>query len=273
MLKVNFNVVMQSGQQDVDMDYGVDTLAGTSEVSCLLSEGILNKKIIKRRTTVNEVRAVLKQSFKSSYGQNFELIFNNEEHIKELNKMTRTVFSEVMRYFISEALYLESEQVTPKAEAVINNLSEIEDELIDRIRNPLIRMHQITSKSGYDVNLNFSRRGGDFRIASLNVVTAKNLTESRINKAPILLKAAITRYNTRTGNGRLVLPGEDKTVAFGFFDSMRDVSRVKKRKISENLHFNDGLAQDFFQYLTLNVREVKLNNDETIKYLILGIQE
>lgn len=271
MMKISFDVVMKSGQQDVDMDYGVDTLAGTSEVSCLLAEGILNQKIIKRRTTVNEVRAVLKQSFKSSYGQNFDLIFNNDDHIRELGKMTRTVFSEVMRYFISEALYLESKQVSVKAAEVIGNLSEIEDELIDRIRNPLLRMHQITLKSGFNVELNYKKPTSAFNIAILSTDTAKNITESSIEKNPIEIDAAITRYNTRTGNGRLLLPGEDVTIAFGFYNRMISVLPLQKQKIAANLSKNAAMAQHNYHYIKLVVKEVKIASGDTIKYLIIGI--
>lgn len=85
-MKVSYDVVIKSGDQEVDMEYGLDTLSGTAEVTCILAEAILRKKIIKRRTHVNPARAVLKQSFKSSYGQNFDLIVNEPELAAELKK-------------------------------------------------------------------------------------------------------------------------------------------------------------------------------------------
>ncbi len=273
MMKVSFDVVMKSGDKDVDMDYAIDTLSGTAEVTCLLAEGILNQKVIKRRTSANEVRAILKQSFKSSYGQNFDLILNNDEHIRELGKMTRIVFSEVMQYFISEALYIESPQVTKKAADVIATLSDIEDDLIDRIRRPLASMHQITIQSGYNVELNYKRPSNEFKIITLNSDTGRNITQSEIIKEPVIIMAAITRYNTRTGNGRLLLPGEDKTVAFGFLDKMVNIKSSQRRKITANLHYNTALAQDDYLPITLHVRKVNVLSGETVKYLILRIEE
>lgn len=273
MMKISFDVVMKSGQQDVDMDYAIDTLSGTAQVACLIAEGILNQKVIKRRTSANEVRAVLKQSFKSSYGQNFDVILHNEEHIKSMTRITRTVFSEVMRYFISEALYLESVQVTPKAAEVIASLSEIEDDLVDRLRNPLESMHRITIQSGYNVELNYKRPTNEFKIITLTNETATNITQSEIEKTPIDIRAAITRYNTRTGNGRLLLPGEDKTVAFGFYEKMVNVRSDQKRKISANLHHNDSLHQDDYTHLSMLVRKVNILSGETIKYLIMKVND
>lgn len=271
MMKISFDVVMKSGNQDVDMDYAIDTLAGTAQVTCLIAEGILNQKVIKRRTSSNEVRAVLKQSFKSSYGQNFDLILNNQEHIRTMEKITRTTFSEVMRYFITQALYIESQQISPKAETIIASLSDIEDDLIERIRNPLEEMHKITIESAYNVELNYKRPTNQFKIITLTQDTARNITQSVIDKNEVDIVAAITRYNSRTGNGRLLIPGEDKTIAFGFFDKMINISPAQKRKISANLHTNVALAQEDYVPLSIKVREVKVYSGETVKYLITKV--
>ncbi|MEN4698633.1 hypothetical protein ABEG91_15350 [Pantoea agglomerans] len=273
MMKISFDVVMKSGNQDVDMDYAIDTLAGTAQVTCLIAEGILNQKVIKRRTSSNEVRAVLKQSFKSSYGQNFDVILNNQEHIKTMGRITRTTFSEVMRYFITEALYIESQQISPKAEAIIASLSDIEDDLIERIRNPLEEMHKITIESGYNVELNYKRPTNEFKIITLTQDTARNITQSVIEKEIVDIVAAITRYNSRTGNGRLLIPGEDKTIAFGFFEKMIHVSPAQKKKISANLHTNVALAQEDYVPLNIKVREVKVYSGETVKYLIMKVED
>ncbi len=69
--------------------------------------------------------------------------------------MTRSVFSEVMGYFMLEAMYLRARQVSPEATVIINDLSDIADELIDRIRAPLIRMHKINLQKNYEIELNY----------------------------------------------------------------------------------------------------------------------
>lgn len=43
-MKVSYDVVIKSGEQEVDMEYGLDTLSGTAEVTCILAEAILRKK-------------------------------------------------------------------------------------------------------------------------------------------------------------------------------------------------------------------------------------
>lgn len=269
-MKVSFDVVIKSGNDDVDMEYGIKTLGGTSEVTCLLAEAILRKRIIQRRTHVNPARAVLKQSFKSSYGQNFDVVVSEPALVSELNKMGRAVFSEVMSYFISESLYLETRQVSQKAATIINGLGDIEDEIIGRIRSPLKRMHEVNVKRGYDVELNYKKPlpAGKQRIAELNATTRVNLFQSRIANVQIQITAIITRFNSRTGNGRLVLQGENDTVPFGFYMPLKTIQRRQKTKISGNLHVNNGKNEEEFVYLTLTVSRVTILSGETIKYLI-----
>lgn len=42
-MRVNYDVIIKSGDDEVDMEYGLDTLAGTAEVTCLLAGLYLGK--------------------------------------------------------------------------------------------------------------------------------------------------------------------------------------------------------------------------------------
>ena len=267
-MKVSFDVVIKSGEQDVDMEYGIVTLGGTAEVTCLLAEAILRKKIIQRRTGVNPARAVLKQSFKSSYGQNFDLIVSEPALVAELNKMGRSVFSEVMSFFISESLYLETPQVSQEAAAVIEGLDDLEDDIISRIREPLKRMHKVNVEKSYNIELNYKKPASKQQVVLLDSTTRINLFQSKISQGKVTIFAAITRFNSRTGNGRLVLSGEDDTIAFGFFMPLKTIREEQKKKISANLHVNNGKATDNLIFIELSVSKVVVRSGEIIKYLI-----
>ncbi|RKT91740.1 UNVERIFIED_ORG: hypothetical protein C7432_3142 [Pantoea allii] len=271
-MRVNYDVIIESGTDEVDMEYGIATLGGTSEVTCLLAEAILRKRIIRRRTHVNPARAVLKKNFTGSYGQNFDLIINEPELVAELRKISKPVFNEVMGYFIAQSLYLDAGDVSDEAESVIEGLSDIEDELIDRIRAPLKRMHEINIKKNYDIQLNYKQRNLDkMRVIKLTTATATNLFHSSIAGRPEEIRAYITRFNARTGNGRLVLEGEDDTVAFGFYSPLRIIQLEQKRMVSANLHTNNAAQAGRYTYLTLRVSRVNINSGETIKYLIHSV--
>ncbi|WP_060680993.1 hypothetical protein [Pantoea agglomerans] len=267
-MKVSFDVVIKSGDQDVDMDYGITTLGGTAEVTCLLAEAILRKKIVHRRTAVNPAKTVLKQSFKSSYGQNFDLIVSEPALVAELKRMGRSVFAEVMSYFITESLYLETPQVSQEAAFVIDGLDELKDDIISRIREPLKRMHKINVEKSFDIELNYKKPACKQKVAFLDSNTRVNLFQSKIQQGKITIFAAITRYNSRTGNGRLVLSGEDETIAFGFYMPLKNIREEQKQKLSANLHVNNGKSSQDFIFIELIVSKVVIRSGEIIKYLI-----
>lgn len=44
MMKVSYDLIIESGKEELDMEYGLETLAGTAEVTCILAEAILRSK-------------------------------------------------------------------------------------------------------------------------------------------------------------------------------------------------------------------------------------
>lgn len=273
-MKVSFDVIIKSGNHDVDMDYALRTLAGTSNVVCLLAEAILRGRIIERRTHVNDIRARLKHSFPSSYGQKFDIEVNDSTLVSRLNAMGRSVFSEVMGYYICEALYVEPNVLSADAQAIVDSLIGIEDELTKRIRSPLKDMHKVTTMNGYNVELNYRKPGSHERIITLNSETELNVSDTEILDLRKNIAVVITRFNSMTGNGRLIIEGleHNGTVAFGFYDNLKYVSEEHKRRITQNLHHNNALNSDNWRYMVLSVNEMIIPSGDVIKYLIRDIE-
>ncbi|APK11833.1 TPA: hypothetical protein RMM48_004014 [Escherichia coli] len=268
---VNYDVVIRSGDQPVDMDYALETLGGASEVTCLLAEAILQKKVVKRRSPANKARAVLHQSFPSSYGQNFALAIDDPILKARLVEITNPVLAEIMGFYISEAMYIQPPALSARARHYIEELEYLEDEIISRIRNPLIRMHKINYRRNWDIDFNFKPDGRQRKIVTLNTRTAANLTHTTVERERFNIIAMVTRFNSRTGNGRLVLQDEDETVAFGFANQLGMVPSAQKRMISLNLHNNNGRSDNYI-YLSMTVSRVVIMSGETVKYAVHSVR-
>lgn len=266
-MSVNYDVVIKSGNSAVDMDYALETLSGASDVTCLLAEAILRKKVIQRRTASSPARAVLHQSFKSSYGQNFELVITDQKLNARLTEMTNSVLTELMSFYISEALYIQNPPLTQKAQRYIEELADLEDDIVNRIRNPLIQMHKVNYRCKWDVEFNYHGNNQKRKIVNLDNRTASNLMYTETKREQINITAVVTRFNSRTGNGRLVLQGENDTVAFGFYLPFGVVQAAQKRLMSLNLHNNNGRRDDF-TFLSMVVSRVVIKSGETVKYLV-----
>lgn len=95
MKKIELDLVVETTENEIDMQYGLETLKGTSDVVTLVSEAILQGGIAKagRRTaSSNNLRTKLKQSFKGSFGQRFSIEIEDEKLIYKLKKMGMLYF-------------------------------------------------------------------------------------------------------------------------------------------------------------------------------------
>ncbi|EOH6358049.1 hypothetical protein ACMA1Q_003633 [Acinetobacter baumannii] len=83
------------------------------------------------------------------------------------------------------------------------------------------------------------------------------------------IEAAVTRLNINTGNGRIQLPDETQTVAFGFGNTFESTNFEIKKMFSENLDQNMGIDPEFRTYLRFKASPVKLLDSTIVKYIFI----
>ncbi len=271
IMKVSLDLVINSGDDEIDMDYALQTLLGASGVTSIITEAILRGKVKENRHQSNEIRTNLKHSFTGSFGQRFDVVISDRKVAARLSSMTRTVFAEVMSYYIYESLFLEGPVLSDAAKKVVSGLDDIEDELTKAIRNRLKNMHKISTMCNYSVDLNYRKPGEKQKIITLNKNTALNITELIETNHDHQIEAIVTRFNTFTGNGRLLVRGEEKTTSFGFLNGLKYVTDAQTKKITSNLDANNRLAEEEREYLLLKVRDLTISNGEVVKYLIIEV--
>lgn len=271
IMKVSLDLVINSGDDEIDMDYALQTLLGASGVTSIITEAILRGKVKENRHQSNEIRTNLKHSFTGSFGQRFDVVISDRKVAARLSSMTRTVFAEVMSYYIYESLFLEGPALSDAAKKVVSGLDDIEDELTKAIRNRLKNMHKISAMCNYSVDLNYRKPGEKQKIITLNKNTALNITELIETNHDHQIEAIVTRFNTFTGNGRLLVRGEEKTTSFGFLNGLKYVTDAQTKKITSNLDANNRLAEEEREYLLLKVRDLTISNGEVVKYLIIEV--
>ena len=271
IMKVSLDLVINSGDDEIDMDCALQTLLGASGVTSIITEAILRGKVKENRHQSNEIRTNLKHSFTGSFGQRFDVVISDRKVAARLSSMTRTVFAEVMSYYIYESLFLEGPALSDAAKKVVSGLDDIEDELTKAIRNRLKNMHKISTMCNYSVDLNYRKPGEKQKIITLNKNTALNITELIETNHDHQIEAIVTRFNTFTGNGRLLVRGEEKTTSFGFLNGLKYVTDAQTKKITSNLDANNRLAEEEREYLLLKVRDLTISNGEVVKYLIIEV--
>ncbi|MEI7255873.1 hypothetical protein [Dickeya dadantii] len=274
-MSIDFDVVINSPDLSIDMKSGLDTLQGVSDSSRFIAETILGEvreNVPKKILHTSKVRTNLKKNFKGSYGQIFSIDIYDEELKKRFNKIGKSVFAEIMSYFINESLYLESEDLSDKAQKIVDGLGEKPDELVKQLRvSSLENAHEIAIKFDREIKIRYRKsKSEQIELAQLNKKTALTF-KAQESKTKEDIVASITRLNINTGNGRLLVKGSSETIAFGFLVKYKEVKLEAKKVFSKNLDTNNGLSSESWSFLKLQVQPVKLQDGKIIKYMITGM--
>lgn len=273
-MTINLDLVIETDDDSVDMKAGLTSMQGVSDAVRCIAESVLTEKVPERKTSKSNVRTSLKRSFKGSYGHIFTLDLHDEELQKKLNKIGRAAFVELIGYFISESLYREPNQLSLKAQKVLNGLGETANQIVQQLRvSALENIHEISTKFDNDIRIRHRiSRDEQKVIAKFDRDSAKVL-QAKQSDEKYDLTVVITRLNIHTGNGRLQIEGEDETVAFGFGVGYKEVSVKAKKLFSENLDHNNGIEKDRWKYLKISVSPIKLKDGRVIKYIVKGFYE
>ena len=78
-MKIDFDVTVDSGNYEMDMQYGLYTLKGTSDVTSIIAEAILKERVPVKRTHRSKVRTTPKGTFKGSIAKKLQLDILNED--------------------------------------------------------------------------------------------------------------------------------------------------------------------------------------------------
>lgn len=270
---INFDIIIDSDDYSVDMNSGLETLKGASEATRQIATTLLTGQVPKKLTSANKIRTKLRKTFKGSFGQEYSLEIECNDLKKIYEDIGENIFSELIGYFINEALYKESNNLSNKANKMISELGEeLHDELIEQLRkSSLERLHAISKNFKKTVKLRY--RESDNKQATLANINKESYLSlvPVINNDKIQIVASITRLNINTGNGRLLIPGQNETVAFGFPSSYKDVKQAAKKEFSKNLDSNNGIHADKWKTLKLVAHTLKTKDGRVVKYLIEGI--
>ncbi|MBY7882621.1 hypothetical protein KW471_03495 [Vibrio fluvialis] len=273
MMKVNLDIVIGSPDNEIDMQYGLETLKGTSDVVSIAAEAILRARVPEKRTHKSDARTKLKQSFTGSYGHKFSIEIVDKELQSRLRKIGTDTFLEVLSYFVLEALYLDTGQLSAEAEALVDELSDITDKLVDRLKEPLVDTHKIANYFNYDIKLRQRKRGlsEPKELLLFNNCTAKNITDAERSDVEEEMDVVIVRFHSITGNGRFYIKAQEEIESFGFASKVRAVNDEMRKAISSNLHKNNTLPPENGEFMKVKVKRVALPTGKVIKYLITGI--
>lgn len=267
-MKIPMDLVIGEGDENFDeLDFyvGAKAIEGASEVIPLVANAILNRKLTKQIPSIEGLHANFRQSFKSSYGQKFELEITGTEEINVMRWLGTDGFFEIMQYLIGEAVGQPYEIKSKIAQTWVTSYIEDEFDLLEKINGALQRMHKPVESQGYSVKLR--RRRKPLSIFNQNTLAYISYEHKETYNTEI--EAVITRFNKLTGTGRLILTETDPSISFSPGISWQRFPIAQRRQFSKNLDSNNG--SDTFIPIKLSVRRI-VGHQETIKHFkVMGV--
>lgn len=180
---------------------------------------------------------------------------------------------EIMSYLLSESLYQPTLRLSSKAQKIVDGLGDNYDKLLGKLRQtPLKSIHDAPTKLNRNVKLRYRKSSTDQTvIAQLDRTTALAL-ETKVDNTQYSITACITRFNIHTGNGRLLVKGDEETIPFSIAIPYRHVKLNTKKKFSHNLDDNNGINDNKLRnYLQMSVKRINSYGGQVVKYIIVGI--
>ena len=96
----------------------------------------------------------LKKTFKGSYGQVFSIETYTRDSTNRLREIGKDVFAELMAYFLAEAVYQDSNELSKEAKEILERLSASTiNKLLARLREPLKNIHRVNKAFNYPVTI------------------------------------------------------------------------------------------------------------------------
>ncbi|MNJ22682.1 hypothetical protein D3C77_170560 [compost metagenome] len=261
-LVVPLELVFDSGESNfhgLDLYYGADSIGGFAEAIALTTHAIVNEEMVKQTPSVKGFSLDFKNSFVGSFRQKIELEFNGEESIRVIKYIGLDAYVELLKLHLRIPMGGSTKLELKKARQWYKQMKHSED-LLDRLKRPLERIHHPVTGQGYNITLKKHKTP----LLLFNKTTSNYLSAETKSPDTKIIEVAVSRFNARRGTGRFIEEEDSESISFSP-KSIKLMSRGQKNALADSLK---RLANDDFHKLKAVVTEV-LAFDGRVKHYIL----
>jgi hypothetical protein len=230
---MGFTVKYDSGIRKFDgLDHysGSLSLFGISQMLLISINAFLNREIITQAPSAKGFRIVLGPSRRGSWEQALQLIVTDPTTIATLKDLGKNAVYDLIKWALLGGVGIPFTLSYRKSQRRARELERENDDLQEKLDEALKRAHAPVKQQGLTVHV----MSGRTLLATYDDMTLQYIETEIFDEETSLLEVAISRFNARTGTGRLI-------------DSMNAVSvpfaPVDKLSTRENTRLADNLAQ------------------------------
>ena len=211
-MEFDFSIIYDTDEKKfngLDMYYGSRSMQGIAESIVIATHGIVNEKYISKTTAAKGFKSTFKSSFEGSFKQRFKITFTDPKTISKITDITPKSYIELLKHSIHEAIGTPTELTRRGSKDTFKKMYFSQD-ITHRLFPSLKEVHAPIKQQGYKAVLYAAQT----QIAIFNKKSLDYLEEEIISPAREQLIIGISRFNARTGTGRLITDIDEESYSF-----------------------------------------------------------
>ncbi len=248
-MELSFHAKYDTGSkpfEGLDHYYGAQSLLGLSQILLISLNAFFNREIITQAPSAKGFRIVLGKSKMGSWDQYLQLIVTNPEVLQVANDLGKNALYDLLKWALVGGAGIPFALQYRKAKKVARELERLNDDLQEKLDDALKRVHAPVKHQGLSIQV----MSGRTVFAKFDDATLRYIETEVVEDATQQLKRAVSRFNARTGTGRLIKAMDAASVPFYPAD---DLSNQTRRSLADSLAY---LARDRFEPVNVIVSKV-----------------
>ena len=265
-MELTFSARYASGTKkftELDAYYGAQSLIGISQLLLISLNAYINREIITQATSAKGFRLSLGFSRKGSWTQEINFLVTDPHTLELLQDLGKNALYDLLKWGLSTGIGIGYIVKHRKATNVIKELRKQNDDLQEKVDEALIRAHNPVKHQGLSIHIKSNRT----ELITFDSSTLEYLETEVVDDEQYALDVCISRFNARTGTGRMISAIDSESIPFYPEDQLSD---KRKALLAGNLAL---VARGQFEPLTAYVSKVTSSDGRLKRYILHGATE
>jgi hypothetical protein len=230
----------------LDQYYGAQSLLGLSQMLLISLNAFFNRDIITQAPSAKGFRIVLGTSKRGSWDQALHLIITDPAVLKVAEDLGKNALYDLIKWALVGGAGIPFVLKYRKSQKVARELEQKNDDLQEKLDDALRRVHSPVKHQGLTVHVMTGRQN----LATFNEGTLRYIETEIVEQKTQQISRVVSRFNARTGTGRLIKKMDAVSVPFYPAD---EISRQTTMCLADSLA---SLAREKFEPVNLLVSKV-----------------
>ena len=261
-----FSVRYDSGNKEftsLDAYYGAQSLIGISQILLISLNAYINREIITQATSAKGFRLSFGLSRTGSWTQDIHFLITDPHTLDVIQDLGKNALYDLLKWGLSTGVGISYIVKHRKASNVIKELRKQNDDLQDKVDEALLRAHYPVKHQGFSIHVKSNRT----ELITFDKSTLEYLETEVVDDEQYALDVCISRFNARTGTGRMISAIDSESIPFYPEDQL---SERRKALLADNLAL---VARGQFEPLVAYVSKVTSSDGRLKRYVLHGATE